>query len=46
MWDKVGIKTELKSMERLGWIEAMRKDNFHAGFWNAAPTWARSSAPS
>ena len=37
MWDKVGIKTELKSMERLGWIEAMRKDNFHAGFWNAAP---------
>jgi peptide/nickel transport system substrate-binding protein len=37
MWDKAGIKTELKSIERLGWIEAMRKDNFHAGFWNAAP---------
>ncbi len=37
MWDKVGIKTELRSMERLGWIEAMHKDNFHVGFWNAAP---------
>ena len=36
MWDKVGIKTEIKSMERLGWIEAMHKDNFHAGFWNGA----------
>ena len=36
MWDKVGIKTEMKSLERLGWIEAMRKDTFQAGFWSAA----------
>ncbi len=36
MWDKAGIKTELKSLERLGWIEAMRKDTFQAGFWSAA----------
>ena len=37
MWDKVGIRTELKSLERLGWIESMRKDTFQAGFWSAAP---------
>jgi peptide/nickel transport system substrate-binding protein len=36
MWDAVGIKTELKSLERLGWIEAMNKDKFQAGFWSSA----------
>jgi peptide/nickel transport system substrate-binding protein len=36
MWDKVGIRTQLKSLERLGWIESMRKDTFQAGFWSAA----------
>jgi peptide/nickel transport system substrate-binding protein len=36
MWDQVGIKTELKNLERLGWIEAMNKDKFQAGFWSSA----------
>jgi len=36
MWDRAGIKTEMKSLERLGWIESMKKDTFHAGFWSAA----------
>jgi ABC-type transport system substrate-binding protein len=33
MWNKVGIKTEIKSLERLGWIDAMRKDTFQAGMF-------------
>ena len=36
MWDKVGIQTELKSQERLQWIETMRKDTFEAAFWRAS----------
>ncbi|HTU00418.1 MAG TPA: ABC transporter substrate-binding protein [Candidatus Sulfotelmatobacter sp.] len=36
MWEAAGIKTELKSLERLGWIEAMNKDRFQAGFWSSA----------
>jgi peptide/nickel transport system substrate-binding protein len=36
MWDAAGIKTELKSLERLGWIEAMNKDKYQAGFWSSA----------
>jgi ABC-type transport system substrate-binding protein len=32
----VGIKTELKTLERLGWIEAMNKDKFQASFWSSA----------
>ena len=36
MWEAVGIKTELKTMERLEWISNMKKDNFEIGFWQAA----------
>ena len=36
MWEAVGIKTELKTMERLEWINNMKKDNFEIGFWQAA----------
>jgi ABC-type transport system substrate-binding protein len=36
MWEAVGIKTELKNMERLEWINNMKKDNFDIGFWQAA----------
>ncbi len=36
MWDSVGIRTELKAIERLQWIETMRQDTYEAGFWNAA----------
>ena len=46
MWDRVGIKTELKAIERLQWIDTMRKDTYEAGFWNAATYAAASSVPS
>ncbi len=36
MWDRAGIQTELKSQERLQWIETMRKDTFDAAFWAAS----------
>jgi peptide/nickel transport system substrate-binding protein len=36
MWEAVGIKTELKTMERLEWINNMKKDNYEIGFWQAA----------
>ena len=33
-WDAVGLKTELKAIERLPWIETMRKtDKYDAAFW-------------
>lgn len=36
MWEAVGIRTELKTMERLEWINNMKKDNFEIGFWQAS----------
>ena len=36
MWEAVGIKTELKTIERLEWIQNMRKDDFEIGFWQAS----------
>jgi len=36
MWEAVGIKTELKTMERLEWIKNMKKDNYEIGFWQGA----------
>lgn len=38
MWDAAGIKTEIKAIERLAWIETMRKDTYETGFWNATTT--------
>jgi ABC-type transport system substrate-binding protein len=37
MWNKVGIKTELKSLERVAWIASMRKDTFQAAFFLTSP---------
>ena len=36
MWEAAGIKVELRTMERLEWINTMRKDNFEIGFWQAS----------
>ncbi len=36
MWDAVGIKTELRAIERLEWIQKMTKDDFEIGFWQAS----------
>jgi ABC-type transport system substrate-binding protein len=38
MWEAVGIRVELRSMERLEWINHMRKesDDFDAAFWMAS----------
>ncbi|MEM2914570.1 MAG: ABC transporter substrate-binding protein [Candidatus Bathyarchaeia archaeon] len=38
MWEAVGIKVELKTMERLEWINNMKKDNFEIGFWQGSTT--------
>ncbi|MCL4370242.1 MAG: ABC transporter substrate-binding protein [Chloroflexi bacterium] len=37
MWTKVGIKTTLKAMERLSWINSVRDMNFQSCFWRNAP---------
>lgn len=33
MWDEVGIKTTLESMERLAWIDKITSGKFDASFW-------------
>lgn len=33
MWDTVGIRTTLDSLERLAWIDKMKAARFDAGFW-------------
>ena len=33
MWEAAGMKVELKTIERLEWINNLRKDNFEIGFW-------------
>lgn len=38
MWDKVGIRTTLESMERLAWIDKIRSGNFDIGFWRQGPS--------
>ncbi len=37
MWTKVGIKTTLKAMERLSWINSVHDMNFQSCFWRNAP---------
>ena len=36
MWEAVGIRVEIKTMERLEWINNMKKDNFEVGFWQGS----------
>jgi peptide/nickel transport system substrate-binding protein len=36
MWEAAGMKVELKTIERLEWINNLRKDNFEIGFWQAS----------
>ncbi|MCL4534045.1 MAG: ABC transporter substrate-binding protein [Bacteroidetes bacterium] len=33
MWDQVGIRTRIDSLERLAWIDKLRNYNFDVGFW-------------
>jgi peptide/nickel transport system substrate-binding protein len=33
MWDAVGIKTELRGLERLTWIDNQRKDEYESATW-------------
>ena len=33
MWDEVGLKTTVNSLERLAWIDNQRTDVFEAAFW-------------
>jgi peptide/nickel transport system substrate-binding protein len=35
-WDAVGINTELNAVERVQWIEGMRKENFDASTWGSS----------
>ena len=37
MWTKVGIKTNLRALERLTWVTAVRGMNFQACFWRNSP---------
>jgi peptide/nickel transport system substrate-binding protein len=37
MWEAVGIQVELKTIERLEWINTVRKDNFESAFWMSCP---------
>ena len=37
MWTKVGIKTTLKALERLSWINSVHDMNFQICFWRNAP---------
>ena len=37
MWTKVGIKTTLKALERLSWINSVHDMNFQSCFWRNSP---------
>lgn len=37
MWDKMGIRTTLESMERLAWIDKVQSGKADAFFWRQAP---------
>ena len=37
MWTKVGIKTNLKALERLSWINSVHGMNFQSCFWRNSP---------
>jgi len=36
MWDAVGVRTELRAIERLEWLSAMKKDNYEACMWQGS----------
>jgi peptide/nickel transport system substrate-binding protein len=35
-WDAVGIDTEINAVERVQWIDTMRKDSFEASTWGSS----------
>ena len=37
MWDAVGIRTKLETLERLAWIDKVKALNYEVCFWGAGP---------
>lgn len=36
MWDAVGLRTELRTIERLEWLAAMKQDNYEGCLWQGS----------